>query len=137
MRTKQVRPDKLDFEYELYISRENDETRGKEFILFDFRTKKVFENFQYIINVISKIDLEKKELQFNVEGLSAPRLEISKTGNASYQYKLFDFKNIEYDLKLLKYAKGKILYKIKISPKSIKITKEPASSFIKIITEEN
>lgn len=137
MRTKQVRPDKLDYEYELYISRENDEVRSKEFILFEIRTKKIFENFQYIINVIPKINLEKNEIQFNVEGLSAPKLEISKAGNALFQYKLFDFKNIEYDLKLLKYAKGKINFKLKITPKSIKITKEPEDSFIKIITEEN
>jgi hypothetical protein len=135
MRTKQVRPDKLDFEYELYISRENDEVRAKEFILFEIRTKKIFENFQYIINVIPKINLEKNEIQFNVEGLSAPKLEISKAGNALFQYKLYDFKNIEYDLKLLKYAKGKINFKLKITPKSIKITQEPEDSFIKIITE--
>lgn len=135
MRTKQVRPEKLDYEYELYISRENDEVRAKEYILFEIRTKKVFENFEYIINVIPKINLEKNELQFNVEGLSAPKLEISKAGNARFQYKFYDFKNIEYDLKLLKYAKGKIAFKIKISPKSIKITKKPEMSFIKIITE--
>lgn len=137
MRTKQVRPEKLDYEYELYISREIDEIREKDFILFEFRTKKIFENFQYVINVIPKINLEKNELQFNVEGLSAPKLEISKTGNALFKYKLFDFKNNEYDLKLLKYSKGKISFKLKITSKSIKITKEPETSFIKIITEEN
>ena len=31
MRTKQVRPDKLDFEYELYISREHDNVVKKDF----------------------------------------------------------------------------------------------------------
>jgi len=136
MRTKQVRPEKLDYEYELYISKDHDEIRKKDFILFDFRTKKVFENFTYEINVIPSIALEKKELQFDVEGLSAPRLDISKTGNASYQYKLFDNKNIEYNLKLLKYAKNKILFKIKINPKSIKITQTPKKSFINVITED-
>ena len=54
MRTKQVRPEKLDYEYELYISKDHDEIIKKDFILFDFRTKKVFENFAYEINVIPK-----------------------------------------------------------------------------------
>lgn len=137
MRTRAVRPDKLDFEYELDISRGHDETQKKDFILFDFRTKKVFENFAYKMNVIPKIDMEKKEVQFNVEGLSAPRLDISKAGNAIYQYKLYDFKNLEYSLKLLKYNKGKILIKFKISPKSIKLTLNPKKTFINITTEGN
>jgi len=136
MRTKQVRPEKLDYEYELYISKDHDEIIKKDFILFDFRTKKVFENFTYEINVIPNIDMEKKALQFDVEGLSAPRLDISKTGNASYQYKLFDYKKMEYDLKLLKYGKNKILFKVKINPKSIKITQTPKKRFINVITEE-
>jgi len=136
MRTKQVRPEKLDYEYELYISKDHDEILKKDFLLFDFRTKKVFENFAYEINIIPKIDVEKKELQFNVEGLSAPRLDISKAGNAGYRYKLFDYKNTDYDLKLLKYGKNKILFKIKINPKSIKITQTPKKRFINVITEE-
>lgn len=137
MRTRAVRPDKLDFEYELQISKGSDDVLNKNFILFDFKTKKVFENFAYKLNVIPKIDLAKKELQFNIEGLSAPRLDISKAGNAVYQYKLFDFKNLEYDLKLMKYAKGKILFKIKITPKSIKITLNPKKKFINVFTEGN
>lgn len=137
MRTRAVRPDKLEYEYELFISRGSDDILNKNFILFDFKTKKVFENFAYKLNVIPKIDLEKKELQFNIEGLSAPRLDISKAGNAVYQYKLFDFKNLEYDLKLMKYAKGKILFKIKISPKSIKLTLNPKKKFINVFTEGN
>lgn len=137
MRTKQVRPEKLEFEYELHISKEHDPILKKDFILFDFRTKKVFENFVYRLNVIPEIRPEKLELEFNIEGLSAPRLDISKSGNAGYQYRFFDFKNSEYELILLKYAKGKIHYSLKISGKSLKITKHPKKTFIKIITGEN
>lgn len=137
MRTRAVRPDKLDYEYELFISRGSDEILKKNYILFDFKTKKVFENFAYKLNVIPKIDLEKKELQFNIEGLSAPRLDISRAGTAIYQYRLFDFKNLEYDLKLLKYGKGKILLKFKISPKSIRLTLNPKKKFINVFTEGN
>lgn len=137
MRTRQVRPDKLDFEYELLITKEHDSIVNKDYILFHFRTKKVFESFEYIINILPEIDIVKKKLLFNIEGLSAPKIDISKSGNAGYSYKFFDFKNAEYELDLLKYAKGRIQYKFKISPAGIKITKEPESSFIKVFTEED
>jgi len=132
MRTRQVRPDKLDYEYELFISRRHDEILKKDCLVFDFRTKKLFENFAYRLNVIPKIDLEKKELEFNVEGLSAPRLDISKAGSAGFEYRIFDFKNSEYSLKLMKYNKGKILFKIKITPKSIQLTLNPRKKFIEV-----
>lgn len=137
MRTRAVRPDKLDFEYELNISKAHDDIQKKDFILFEFRTKKVFENFAYQMHVIPKINVEKNELEFNVEGLSAPRVDISKAGPASFQYKFFDFKNIEYSLKLMKYAKSKTLFKFKITPKSIKLSLNPRKKFINVTTEEN
>ena len=135
MRTRAVRPDKLDYEYEMNISRTHDNVLDKDFILFEIRTKKIFENFAYRINVIPKVDLENKEIQFNIEGLSAPRMDISKASHAIYEYKLYDPKNIEYNLKLMKYAKGKILLKFKVSPKGIKLTLNPAKKFINVFTE--
>jgi hypothetical protein len=133
MRTKQVRPERKEFEYELYISREFDRTSKKEFVLFDFRTTKVFEYFIYKINVFEKINLDKKELNFRVEGLSAPKISLSNPGFANYQYKLFEFKNSDYDLKLTKPGIEKNNFKLKINKNNIKILKEPANKFIKII----
>jgi hypothetical protein len=137
MRTRAVRPDKLDFEYELNISRSYDNILEKDYILFEFRTKKVFENFEYRMNIIPKINHEKKELEFNIEGLSAPRLDISKAGHAVFEYKFFEFKNLEYDLILKKYNKSKTLFKFKINPKNIKLTLDPTKKFIKVYTEGN
>ncbi|MBK8550979.1 MAG: hypothetical protein IPL53_07945 [Ignavibacteria bacterium] len=119
------------------ISKGHDEILKKDFILFEFRTKKVFENYAYRINIIPKIDLEKKEIQFNIEGLSAPLLDISKESHAIFEYRLFDFKNTEYNLKLMKYAKGKILLKFKVSAKGIKLTLDPQKKFINVFTEGN
>ena len=76
MRTRQVRPDKLDFEYELLITKEHDSVIKKDYILFHFRTKKVFESFEYVINIIPEIDAANKKLMFNIEGLSAPVIDI-------------------------------------------------------------
>ena len=133
MRTKQVRPERKEFEYELHISRQFDRISDKDFILFDFRTTKVFEYFIYKINVFEKINIEKKELNFRVEGLSAPRISLSSPGYANYQFKLFDFKNTEYELKLTKPGIEKNNFKLKISKGEIKITKQPINRFIKII----
>jgi hypothetical protein len=133
MRTKQVRPERKEFEYELHISREFDRISDKDYILFDFRTTKVFEYFIYKINVFEKINIEKKELNFRVEGLSAPRISLSNPGYANFQYKFFDFKNSEYELKLTKPGIEKNNFKLKISKGIIKITKQPSNRFIKII----
>ena len=137
MRTRAVRPEKLDVEYEMNISRAHDEILDKDYILFEIRTKKIFESYAYRIHVIPKIDLEKKEIQFNIEGLSAPRLDISKASHAIFEYKLYDFKNVEYDLKLMKYSKGKILLKFKVTPKGVKLTLDPKKKFINVFTEGN
>ena len=135
MRTRQVRPEKLDFEYELHLTREYDSTKKVDFILFDFRTKKLFENFIYDINIIPEIDADKRVMQFDIEGLSAPKVDISKSGYANYQYMFYDFKNAEYTLNLLKYGKGKIVFKFKVTPKTVKLTSEPKKKFINIITK--
>jgi hypothetical protein len=133
MRTKQVRPEPKEFEYELYISKESDAIKGKDYVLFDFRTTKIFEYFIYKINVFEKIAAEKKEINFRVEGLSAPKISLSNPGYANYQYRLYDFKNSEYDLKLTKPGIEKNNFKLKITKSGIKITKQPSNRFIKII----
>ena len=133
MRTKQIRPNKLDYEYELYISHQFDKTLKKNYILFDFRTTKIFENYVYKMNVSEKINPENKKLDFNIEGLSAPIISIPKTGSAGYQYKFFDFKNSSYNLILKNQRKDKNEFAIKITKATIKIVKQPRKKFIKII----
>ncbi len=135
MRTKQVRPEKKEFEYELTITKEHDALQDKNFIQFEFITTKEFMNFQYKVVVYEKIDLTKNKIEFNVEGLSAPILSLSQTGIASYKYKLYDFNTKEYELVLLNHAKRKNLYKFKVMKNNIKILKAPASNkFIKVNT---
>lgn len=132
MRTRQVRPEKLDFEYELIISREIDNLKKQEYILFDIHTIKLFENFIYKINVIAESDPVKKILKFDIEGLSAPIIDISKSGHASFHYKFYEFKNVEYTLNLSKYGKGKIAYKFKIIPSGVKLISSPKNKFINV-----
>ncbi|HEY5124884.1 MAG TPA: hypothetical protein VIK14_14225 [Ignavibacteria bacterium] len=134
MRTKQVRPEKTEYEFELRISRKFNELNNKEYILFDFRTVKIFENFIYKINIEPKIDIEKKEIEFNIEGLSAPLISLSNSGVAGYQYKLNEFSNAEYTLKLIKQRKVKYLFAIKISKKDIKVTKTASRKFVNVLT---
>lgn len=133
MRTKQVRPERKEFEYELYISKQFDKISNKDFVLFDFRTTKIFEYFIYKINVFEKINLEKKEINFRVEGLSAPKISLSNPGYANFQYKLYDYKITDYELKLTKPGIEKNQFKLKITKNDIKILKQSSNRFIKII----
>ncbi len=134
MRTKQVRPEKLKYEYELIISHQFDKTLKKKYILFDFRTVKIFENFVYKINITDNINREKKELNFDIEGLSAPKLSLSKAGSAGYQFKLYDLKNTTYLLNLTKQMKKKSKFEFKITTTAVKLIKKPPKTFIKILT---
>jgi len=133
MRTKQVRPEKTEHEFELYLSKNYNSIMKKEYILFEFRTVKIFENFTYKITVEPNIDIEKRELEFNIEGLSAPVVSLSKDGYAYYKYRLFDYANAEYTLKLMNQKKTKYLFKIKISKADIKITKKSTKKFINVL----
>jgi hypothetical protein len=132
MRTKQVRPEKMEYEFELHISREIDRIKESEYILFKFITTKIFRSFIYRINVTPKIDLSKKYIEFLIEGLSAPVITIAKSGNAVYEYRLYDFKNTEYELKILKLDVDKNVFKLKMTKSGIKITKQPTKKFLKV-----
>ena len=134
MRTKQVRPEKTEYEFDLSISRNKDEMNKKEYLLFDFKTVKVFENFKYRINIEPKINLAKKEIEFNIEGLSAPLISLSSNGYAGYQYKLYDFTNTEYLLKLIKQRKVKYPFSLKVTNKGIKVTKRSSKKFVNVLT---
>jgi hypothetical protein len=133
MRTKQIRPERKEFEFELHISKQLDNVTGKYYLLFDFRTTKVFEYFVYKINVFEKINTEKKELNFRVEGLSAPIISLSNFGYAYYHYRFYDFKNTDYELILTKPGVEKNIFKLQITKKDIKILKQPSNKFIKTI----
>jgi len=132
MRTKQVRPEKLKFEYELHITKGYDKIKEAEYIQFTLITTKIFRSFIYQINVTPKMDLDNKVIEFVIEGLSAPVISIAKSGNALYEYKLYDYKNTEYDLKIVKLDVDKNLFKIKIAKGGIKLTKQPVKKFLKI-----
>jgi len=132
MRTKQVRPEKLKFEYELHISKGYDKIKEAEYIQFTLITTKIFRSFIYQINVTPKMDLDNKVIEFVIEGLSAPVISIAKSGNALYEYKLYEYKNTEYDLKIVKLDVDKNLFKLKIAKGSIKLTKQPVKKFLKI-----
>jgi hypothetical protein len=134
MRTKQVRPKKTEYEFNLYISKNFDELKKIDFILFDFNTVKIFENFLYKINIEPKIDYEKREIEFNIEGLSAPLITLSDNGYAGYQYKLYNFANKEYTLKLIKQRKVKYIFAFKITKAGIKVTKKSSRKFVNVLT---
>ena len=87
------------------------------------------------MNVQLMENLEDNEIQFNVEGLSAPKIGLGKYGPAEYDYKLYDFDKKPYSVKLLRNGKSKILYQIKMDKQNIILVKKPQNSFIKLFIE--
>jgi len=136
MRTKQVRPEKTAYEFELYLSKNYNSIMKKEYILFDFRTVKIFENYKYKITVQPNIDRENRIIEFNIEGLSAPVVSLPEDGYADFQYRMFDFENTEYTLRLIKQRKVKYNFKIAISKKEIKVTKKSTKKFVNVLTKK-
>lgn len=136
MRTKQVRAPKLKYEYQLFISYEYDYILKQYYILFDFRTVKIFRNFKYTINIQKNIYKEKRLIEFNVEGLSAPLIDFSQSGHASYIFKLYDFAYDTYQLRFLRNGKNPIVYKLNISVNKITILEQPKKTFLKLIIKE-
>lgn len=132
MRTKQVRPEKLKYEIELHINKAYDTFKKQNLILFDFRTVKVFENFIYSLNVIENVNLKDKELEFTIEGLSAPTVALSQYGQARHFYRMYEFKNSEYNLNFMKRGLGKNKFQLKITKSQIKLTRIPVKKFIDI-----
>lgn len=135
MRTKQVRPQKLEYEFELTLSKAIDKITNQEYISFLISTVKVFENFRYKVDVAEKIDIEKKKISFKIEGLSAPSLTLAKSGPATYEYRLYDFKYTEYELNITKERSGTNTFRFRISKQQIKLITEPKKKFIKLIVK--
>lgn len=135
MRTKQVRPPKLEYEFEMIISKAMDKVTNQEYISFLIKTVKVFQNFRYKVDVIENIDMKKKKISFRIEGLSAPSLTLANPGAATYEYKLYGFKHTEYELNISKDRLGTNTFKFKIGKQQIKLTQEPKKKFIKLIAK--
>ncbi len=137
MRTRQIRPTKSEFEYELHLYNMYDEIRDKYFILFDFRTTKIFRSFLYRINVDVINNSEKNELEFNVEGLSAPNFSLTDGGYANYQYQFFHFSKNDINVKFMKNGVFSFNYIFRFRNKSMEIVKKSRKNFINIIIHKN
>lgn len=136
MRTKQVKPPKLKFEYELQISKEYDEIKKKEYISFRFGTTQTFLVFSYILKIASTV--KDKKLRFDILGFSAPMDEISVSGKAGFEYRMFDYKFREYDITVGRKDTKPSKFKLKIIPntrdkkKMLKLRAIQRDSFINI-----
>lgn len=133
MRTKQVRPEKKEFEYSLEISIETDMLSGKDYILFEFQTVKEFITYEYKIDIIPLFNKNKNQLTFKIEGLSAPVISFSHSGTAGYQYKFYDFENKDYELLISNNKKQKNQFKLKVTDSELKLGKSSDAKIDKFI----
>ena len=138
MRTKKVKPPPKKFEYVLNISKEHDEVTKRDYISFRFQTTKEFLTFQYILKMENRH--EDKDLFFNILGFSAPVGDLSSSGTAGYEYRLYDFKYTEYCVVIDKKDSDKSKFRLYIQrskAEPVKVSHVSKKSFIEIKTEND
>jgi len=136
LRTKKVKPPPKKFEYVLNISKEHDEVKKKDYISFRFQTTKEFLTFQYILKMENH--QEDKNLFFNILGFSAPVSDLSSSGTAGYEYRLYDYKQTEYCVTIDKKDSDKTKFKMVIQrskSQPLKLSGLSKKSFIEIISD--
>ena len=133
MRTKKVKPPPKKFEYILEVSKEHDNISKKDYIAFKFRTTKEFLTFQYILKIETSV--EDKNLNFNITGFTAPVGELSNSGFAGYEYRLYDFRYSDYSVQIERKDTDKSKFKLSVQRSKIKpviVTNVSRCSFIDI-----
>ncbi len=136
MRTKKVKPPPKAHEYRLKISKEYDEIHKKDFISFKFQTTKEFLTFRYVLKIETEI-IEKK-IVFRILGFSAPVGELSVSGVAVFEYRMYDFAYGLYNVCIERKDSSETKFKLelkKTKQNSIRASYIPKDSFIEIISE--
>jgi hypothetical protein len=136
MRTKKVKPPKKEHEFILNITKRYDVIKKKDYISFNFNTTKEFLTFRYILKIESKFD--DKDLNFNILGFSAPVGELSNSGFAAYEYKMYNYNPGEFIVTVRNRDSESSKFKLIISkskPNPVKISSVKKESFIKIKSE--
>jgi hypothetical protein len=137
MRTKKVKPPPKKFEYILKISKKHDRYEKKDYISFRFHTTKEFLTFKYILNI--ETELKDNCIIFNIIGFKAPIDDLSKFGQAEYEYRFFDFKQTEYAVVVHRKDVDKSKFKVFISrskSEPVKVRGVSKNSFIDVITSK-
>jgi len=124
----------MEFEYELRLSYYENILNDEIFILFDLQTTKIFEHYIYKINAEVIPNLPDKEIVIDIEGLSAPILDLSHSGESSFRYNLYNFKFTAYTLKILRNGKTDSVYLLRFSKNKISTVKKSKKSSVKLIT---
>lgn len=138
MRTKKVKPPPKKFEYILNISREHDEVKKKDYISFRFQTTKEFLTFRYILKMENRV--EDKNIFFNILGFTAPVGDLSSSGTAGYEFRLYDYKLTEYCITIDKKDSDKTKFKMAVQrskAEPIKLSGVSKKSFIEIISDHD
>ncbi|MBS4029398.1 MAG: hypothetical protein KGZ58_12280 [Ignavibacteriales bacterium] len=119
-------------EYRFLVSKFIDERTQKEKILFTLETTRVFRSFRY--NILVKEKSAPAAFVFVIDGLTMSSLSIPETGPAFFLKEVFMLKG-EYDFTVINLNKDKAHFKLKFTPKNIKIVKAPENSFIELFLE--
>ena len=119
-------------EYTLNVFRQYDERTKTTPVVFLVQTTKIFVSFRY--EILLEDELREREIHLKIVGLHAPTLLMPGSGPAQGQRNYESLRGT-YMLRVIKQDKSTNEFEIEITPKSITVTKEPATPFVMISTE--
>lgn len=107
--------------------------RGDEtgLIQIGLRTTREFRNFEYALNVETKLD--GKSLVLTILGLSAPDLKLPSTGPAHFSTEL-PLARGTWDITVSKHGKASNTFTVKVTAAGVKVDRMDDVRFVDIVT---
>lgn len=133
VRQNRVSPKKSPVDYLLLITQDEDKRTKKPLTLFAVRTVLDFISFRYDLIVNWKLNGEL--IQFNIEGLRAPRLTMPGFGPATFEMEIDRIVGT-FDVVIWKLEKEKSTFRVELRPDRVTVLSRPDHSFIEIITSK-
>lgn len=119
------------YDFVLNVSKGYDEIKRKKFIKFILETTQHFRAFRYELDV--NVNVQEKSIVFEIRGLKAPNLLLSKPGPASFEYDLYDYISGTYELTIVRKKNSKNIFFISIEDEEILLKGEPSrNKFVKL-----
>lgn len=136
MRTKKVKPPPKKHEYKLILSLLYDEALKKDYLSFRFQTTKEFLTFKYILKI--DVETDDNSITFKLLGFSAPVSELSVSGFAGFEHRLYDFKIGTYSIVIDRKDSTKAKFRLEVKrskTEPLRVSHLTKESFIEVITE--
>ena len=122
-------------EFTLQIGLRYEEVEDRMVTFFRFETVRQFRAFSYEIDVVDRLDRERGQIAFIIQGVTAPQQSLAATGPA---VKEVVYDDIEGNWEIaIAGAKQQTGFKLRVMPKTLRLIEGPESGFIDVSLVED